>query len=143
VIEDLFTPMHLLVLFVIIFFLFGAKRLPDLGKSLGHGIREFRSGIAGLSETDQELPAATTGELPPAAPGEPNAAPAADAAAPDAVTDAMPAESSVAAPAEPSADDPAVIEGTAVEIDDEAETTSDGGEAVTAGVESQQERAAS
>ena len=49
-IEDLFTPMHLAVLFAIIFFLFGAKRLPELGKSLGHGIREFRSGIAGIGD---------------------------------------------------------------------------------------------
>jgi len=54
VIEDLLTPMHLAVLFAIIFFLFGAKRLPELGKSLGHGIREFRSGIAGLSDTGLE-----------------------------------------------------------------------------------------
>jgi sec-independent protein translocase protein TatA len=34
----------LIVLFVIIF---GAKRLPDLGRSLGRGMREFRSGITG------------------------------------------------------------------------------------------------
>jgi sec-independent protein translocase protein TatA len=54
VIEDLFTPMHLAVLFAIIFFLFGAKRLPELGKSLGHGIREFRSGIAGVSDLGPE-----------------------------------------------------------------------------------------
>jgi sec-independent protein translocase protein TatA len=54
VIEDLFTPMHLLVLFAIVFFLFGAKRLPDLGKSMGRGIREFRSGIAGLSDAEPE-----------------------------------------------------------------------------------------
>jgi len=54
VIEDLFTPMHLAVLFAIIFFLFGAKRLPELGKSLGHGIREFRSGIAGITEAGSE-----------------------------------------------------------------------------------------
>ena len=49
-IEDLFTPMHLLIIFAILFLLFGAKRLPELGKSLGHGIREFRGGIAGLSD---------------------------------------------------------------------------------------------
>ena len=46
-IEDLFKPEILLILFVIIFFLFGAQRLPGLGKSPGHGIREFRNGIAG------------------------------------------------------------------------------------------------
>jgi sec-independent protein translocase protein TatA len=70
VIEDLFTPMHLAVLFAIVFFLFGAKRLPELGKSLGHGIREFRGGIAGLSGAlDDEEPPATAEPLAIAAPG--------------------------------------------------------------------------
>jgi sec-independent protein translocase protein TatA len=54
VIEDLFKPEQLIILFVIVFFLFGAKRLPELGKSLGHGIREFRGGIAGLSDAEPE-----------------------------------------------------------------------------------------
>ncbi len=53
-IEDLFKPEILLILFVIIFFLFGAQRLPGLGKSLGHGIHEFRSGIAGLSDDEPD-----------------------------------------------------------------------------------------
>ena len=53
-IEDLFKPEILLILFVIIFFLFGAQRLPGLGKSLGHGIREFRNGISGLSDASPE-----------------------------------------------------------------------------------------
>ncbi len=58
-IEDLLTPYHLLILFALLFFLFGAKRLPGLGKSLGHGIREFRGGLAGLSaDHDDELPEA-------------------------------------------------------------------------------------
>ena len=69
-IEDLFTPMHLAVLFAIIFFLFGAKRLPELGKSLGHGIREFRSGIAGAADTTLEQIAVESappavGDVPP------------------------------------------------------------------------------
>ena len=56
-IEDLLTPYHLLILFALLFFLFGAKRLPGLGKSLGSGIREFRSGVAGLTaDHDDELP---------------------------------------------------------------------------------------
>ena len=54
--EDLLTPYHLLILFALLFFLFGAKRLPGLGKSLGSGIREFRSGVAGLTtDHDDEL----------------------------------------------------------------------------------------
>jgi sec-independent protein translocase protein TatA len=87
VIEDLFTPTHLLVLFVIVFFLFGAKRLPDLGKSLGHGIREFRSGIAGLSDGEPEAleqpletPAVTAVTDAPSEPAAPAAATTGEAA---------------------------------------------------------------
>ena len=62
-IEDLFAPSHLLILFAILFLLFGAKRLPGLGKSLGNGIREFRGGIAGLrADHDDELPERCTQE---------------------------------------------------------------------------------
>ena len=92
-IEDLFTPMHLLVLFVIVFFLFGAKRLPDLGKSMGRGIHEFRSGIAGLSDAEPEAieqPAETSAVE--ATPG-PTAAVEASASSLDApVTDVAPDE---------------------------------------------------
>ena len=70
-IEDLFTPYHLLILFALLFFLFGAKRLPGLGKSLGHGIREFRGGLAGLAaDHDDELPPAKGDEPLVATPPE-------------------------------------------------------------------------
>jgi sec-independent protein translocase protein TatA len=80
VIEDLLTPYHLLILFALLFFLFGAKRLPGLGKSLGHGIREFRGGLAGLAaDHDDESPEAATDEpLTLAAAGEPLTLAAAD-----------------------------------------------------------------
>lgn len=44
----LFSPpgtMELLVILVIVVVLFGASRLPQLGKGLGEGIRNFRSGL--------------------------------------------------------------------------------------------------
>jgi sec-independent protein translocase protein TatA len=44
-IEDLFQPMHLLVIFVIALFVFGPKKLPELGKGIGEGIRGFRSAM--------------------------------------------------------------------------------------------------
>jgi sec-independent protein translocase protein TatA len=47
------SPVHLLILLVIILLLFGAKRLPELGRSLGQGIREFKSGT-NLEEAPQE-----------------------------------------------------------------------------------------
>jgi sec-independent protein translocase protein TatA len=39
------SPTHLIILLVIILLLFGAKRLPELGRSLGQGIKEFRAGL--------------------------------------------------------------------------------------------------
>jgi sec-independent protein translocase protein TatA len=47
---DLFQPTHLLVLGVIVFLLFGAKRLPELGKGLGEGLKGFKEGIKGVTE---------------------------------------------------------------------------------------------
>jgi sec-independent protein translocase protein TatA len=43
--EGLFQPMHLLVILVIAMFVFGPKRLGDIGKGLGEGIRAFRQGV--------------------------------------------------------------------------------------------------
>ncbi len=40
--EGLFQPMHLLVIFVIALFVFGPKKLPELGRGLGEGIRGFK-----------------------------------------------------------------------------------------------------
>ncbi len=44
---DLLTPMHLLFLAALGLLLFGPKRLPEMGRSLGIGIREFKSTITG------------------------------------------------------------------------------------------------
>jgi sec-independent protein translocase protein TatA len=43
--DGLFQPMHLLVLLIIAMFVFGPKRLPELGKAMGDGIRSFRNGM--------------------------------------------------------------------------------------------------
>src|SRR3954469_3588563 len=47
------SPTHLLVLLVLIILLFGAKRLPEMGRSLGRGLQEFNSGL-GSKEKPQE-----------------------------------------------------------------------------------------
>jgi sec-independent protein translocase protein TatA len=52
-IEGLFRPMHLLVILVIALLVFGPKRLPELGKSLGSGIRSFKRALGGRD--DQSL----------------------------------------------------------------------------------------
>jgi sec-independent protein translocase protein TatA len=42
---ELFQPTHLLILALVVFVLFGAKRLPELGKGLGEGLKGFKDGI--------------------------------------------------------------------------------------------------
>jgi sec-independent protein translocase protein TatA len=44
-IEGLLQPRHLLVILVVALFLFGPKKLPELGKGLAEGIRGFRNAI--------------------------------------------------------------------------------------------------
>ena len=43
--EGLFQPLHLIVIFFIAMLVFGPKKLADLGKGLGQGIREFKDAI--------------------------------------------------------------------------------------------------
>lgn len=43
--EGLFQPMHLLVIFAIALLVFGPKKLPELGKGLGEGIRALKDGM--------------------------------------------------------------------------------------------------
>jgi sec-independent protein translocase protein TatA len=49
------SPTHLIALLLIALLLFGAKRLPEIGRSLGNGMREFKDSV-----TDSDRPA----ELP-------------------------------------------------------------------------------
>jgi sec-independent protein translocase protein TatA len=56
--EGLFQPMHLLVIFGIALLVFGPKKLPELGKGVGEGIRGFR---AAMNPREEEKPSTTTG----------------------------------------------------------------------------------
>lgn len=47
-----FGPTELMVVAVIILLLFGAKRLPEIGKSLGSGIKEFKKSITAPDDFD-------------------------------------------------------------------------------------------
>jgi sec-independent protein translocase protein TatA len=49
-IEGLFQPMHLLIIAGIALLIFGPKKLPELGKGMGQGIRGFKSAIQGKEE---------------------------------------------------------------------------------------------
>jgi sec-independent protein translocase protein TatA len=48
--EGLFQPMHLLVIFGIALLVFGPKKLPELGKGIGEGIRGFKSAMTAEEE---------------------------------------------------------------------------------------------
>jgi sec-independent protein translocase protein TatA len=52
-------PLEIIVVLVIVLIIFGPKRLPDLGRSLGRGMREFKDSVKGGGEEK-------TPELPPA-----------------------------------------------------------------------------
>jgi sec-independent protein translocase protein TatA len=61
-----FGPTEIIIILVIALVVFGPKRLPEMGKSLGKGIREFKSSVTGDDEHEEQ--AARARELPPAAP---------------------------------------------------------------------------
>jgi sec-independent protein translocase protein TatA len=56
--EGLFQPTHLLVLFGIALLVFGGKKIPELGKGIGEGIRGFKSAMR-----EEEKPPATTTDV--------------------------------------------------------------------------------
>ncbi|HWE85012.1 MAG TPA: twin-arginine translocase TatA/TatE family subunit [Terracidiphilus sp.] len=68
---DLLQPTHLLIIAVVLLVLFGAKRLPELGKGLGEGLKGFKEGIKG--EPTPPAPAATqqSAPVPPPPPTTP------------------------------------------------------------------------
>jgi sec-independent protein translocase protein TatA len=48
-IQDLLQPQHLLVILAVALVMFGPKKLPELGKGLGEGIRGFKKAMSGES----------------------------------------------------------------------------------------------
>ena len=48
-------PLELAIVLVIALVIFGPKRLPDLGRSLGSGMREFKNSITGKDEEEVKL----------------------------------------------------------------------------------------
>jgi sec-independent protein translocase protein TatA len=65
---DLLQPWHLIVLAVVAFLLFGAKRLPELGKGLGEGLKGFKEGIKGISDPPPPSPPVVQQSAPPPPP---------------------------------------------------------------------------
>jgi sec-independent protein translocase protein TatA len=55
----------LIVILIVALLVFGPKRLPEIGRSLGKGMREFKDSISGGSNDQTELPARSSDESPP------------------------------------------------------------------------------
>jgi sec-independent protein translocase protein TatA len=80
------NPLHIAFLVVILLLIFGAKRLPEIGRSLGSGMREFKQSVTGESHSQHTaLPAAQQPPAQQAAPAQQAPAPVDDPAAPPAV----------------------------------------------------------
>jgi len=47
------SPIHIVLLLLIVLLIFGTKRLPEMGRSLGRGIREFKGSVTGDDEPDK------------------------------------------------------------------------------------------
>ena len=84
-VTDILQPTHLLFILVVALLVLGPKRLPEVARTLGNGLRDFRSAISGeqdderpgrpghyaLPEDDSRDAAASTGQAAPAALAEP------------------------------------------------------------------------
>jgi sec-independent protein translocase protein TatA len=55
----------LIVILIVALLVFGPKRLPEIGRSLGKGMREFKDSITGDSDEKAELPTRSSDESPP------------------------------------------------------------------------------
>ena len=55
----------LIVILIVALLVFGPKRLPEIGRSLGKGMREFKDSISGGSDDKTELPSRSGDESPP------------------------------------------------------------------------------
>ena len=64
-------PLEIAVVLIIVLIIFGPKRLPELGQSMGRGIREFKASISGDKEEDspeEKRPELQASEAKPAQP---------------------------------------------------------------------------
>jgi sec-independent protein translocase protein TatA len=62
-----FSPIHWLIVLAVILLLFGGRKIPELAKGLGEGIRSFKQGMSGDTHT---TPPAQTTAPPVSAPDE-------------------------------------------------------------------------
>jgi sec-independent protein translocase protein TatA len=54
--RELFTPGHILLIVLVALLLFGPAKLPELGRGFGKMLREFKSGVKGITSDDGDIP---------------------------------------------------------------------------------------
>ncbi len=94
------SPTHLIFIAIVALIVLGPKRLPELARSLGHGIREFRQSLEDGANS-HDAPQQTVS--PSASASSPTPTPAPPPSAVDVTAPAAPATPVATAPAEPSA----------------------------------------
>jgi sec-independent protein translocase protein TatA len=47
------NPLHIAIVLVVVLMVFGAKRLPEMGKSMGEGLRGFKDSLSGEHAPDE------------------------------------------------------------------------------------------
>jgi sec-independent protein translocase protein TatA len=53
------NPIHIALILIVVLLVFGAKRLPEMGRSLGEGLRGFKDSVSGESRPDAASPQLT------------------------------------------------------------------------------------
>jgi sec-independent protein translocase protein TatA len=105
------NPLHIAFLVVVLLLVFGAKRLPEIGRSLGSGMREFKTSVTGeMNHSQQTLPPSGAQQpVPPAQAQQPHAAQAPPPPPPPTQAQAaqVPVAEPVATPAAPQQQPPA------------------------------------
>lgn len=66
--DNLFTPTHLIIILVIALLVFGPRKLPELGKGLGEGLKGFKEGIKGATEAPKQETLVAKTDVPAAQP---------------------------------------------------------------------------
>ncbi len=106
-IGDILQPTHLLFVLVVALLVLGPKRLPEVGRSLGRGLRDFRSAISGEdNDRHDEIQPPAGVAVPPvdtasAAPVDPQHTASTDVAQAPSEPVPVPAAPAHAAPAQP------------------------------------------
>ncbi len=70
-IGDILQPTHLLLILVVALIVLGPKRLPEVGRSLGRGLRDFRHALSGEDHEHESLHETAVAAPQPTAPAQP------------------------------------------------------------------------